>query len=293
VSWRDFRRSDEARELGVLAAGFVGGWLIVRLSGSRGTVLRMSPPAEWLSAWAKLAAHAWRTFAPQYFVVFAVGCALLGAGALALRGVDAEGRQALRGGAALVVAAGGYFAYVGSLAWLRINDYDYRYTKPALLCLAVALLGIGVAGANAVFARVPPRAMAWAAAVTLVVVSAARYGLPSMERVRTLLNARIGQLTPELLGSGATHFAGGYWTVWPAVFHANWTRYEAGDDRQLFGVTDRSQPTEPLWRATDRATWRIAAKPDDPDAPRYLEQFKLAPLSEIGRTQSLVIYRAR
>jgi hypothetical protein len=40
---------------------------------------------------------------------------------------------------------------------------------------------------------------------------------------------------------------GDYWTVWPAVFHANLASYGQAGRRVVFGLSYRSDPTNPLW----------------------------------------------
>jgi hypothetical protein len=41
--------------------------------------------------------------------------------------------------------------------------------------------------------------------------------------------------------------AGDYWTVWPAVFHANMVLYERAGHVGVFGLTYRSDQTDKMW----------------------------------------------
>ena len=130
---------------------------------------------------------------------------------------------------------------VGSLEWVRLNQYAPRYSLPSLLMLAVA--------AGIVFAAPMRRrstslcAAAWLGVYALALLS---YGRPSLDGVKVRLDLRWGAMTFEVVRSGARVVAGEYWTVWPAVFHANYTLHGSGAP-QVFGLTYRSAATNDLW----------------------------------------------
>jgi hypothetical protein len=54
-------------------------------------------------------------------------------------------------------------------------------------------------------------------------------------------------LTPDVVNTGAAVIAGDYWTVWPAVFHANLAIGVRSDRPPIYGLTFRSGPTDNLW----------------------------------------------
>src|SRR5205807_9577279 len=88
------------------------------------------------------------------------------------------------------------------------------------------------------------------------------FGLPSWRRLNEGLDVRFGALTPEILRSHVDVISGEYWTVWPAVFHANLAAYRAGANVTVYGLTYRSEATDDLWRSKHLRTI-VGAKPSD------------------------------
>jgi hypothetical protein len=83
---------------------------------------------------------------------------------------------------------------------------------------------------------------------------------------------------------------GDYWDVWPAVFHANWVRFERREPGQLWGITGRSGATERLWRPALDASARVCAPVGFEDLERRVAKHRLGPLTPIGRAGALDVF---
>jgi hypothetical protein len=90
----------------------------------------------------------------------------------------------------------------------------------------------------------------------------------------------LGQYTPNIIQSGATHIVGDYWNVWTATFHANMALYEMGSDRRIWGVTVRSGPTEIFWSQIPPDKMRLAAVQGDPAVTYILNMYSFPPVTE-------------
>jgi hypothetical protein len=100
------------------------------------------------------------------------------------------------------------------------------------------------------------------AATAVAAMVGAVYGVPSIARVSRRLDADLGRMTPEVITTGATAIAGDYWTVWPAVFHANLALARAHSDRHVYAVTYRSDATDALWYRP-HGSILVVGRPDD------------------------------
>ena len=115
-------------------------------------------------------------------------------------------------------------------------------------------------------------------------------GWPSTGRLRTSLDRCYGAYSQEILRDGVTHFAGTYWTVWPAVFHVNLRLHGMGSDRKIWGITDRSEDTRDLWDTfTDRAN--LIGAPSDQDITPYLDGFDVM-TEDVQTHNQLRLYRS-
>jgi hypothetical protein len=85
------------------------------------------------------------------------------------------------------------------------------------------------------------------AALVLIALTLLEYGVPSRRRLEAVIDARLGALTPDVISSGATVIGGDYWTVWPAVFHAD-LRLHRSRGPTVYGFTYRSAPTDDRWK---------------------------------------------
>jgi hypothetical protein len=124
--------------------------------------------------------------------------------------------------------------------------YSPRYVFTSLFLFAMAAAVLTVSPFQTVS---PDRATQAAVAATLCVfvTAAVVYGFPSRGRVQRDMDAKFGAYTQDIIDSHATLVAGDYWTVWPAVFHANLMLYRRHEPRMIYGLGYRSGPTGDLW----------------------------------------------
>jgi hypothetical protein len=165
-----------------------------------------------------------------------------------------------------------------------------RYFTPAIVLVQLAVATMTVAP---IALAVGVRGSAWLrrSAVALLLASiACLNGVPSVDRVRADLDRTLGQLTPDLLAGGSTHFAGDYWTVWKAVFHANLVLHERSPGQKVWGLSHRSLPTQSQWSGVAPNALRIATVPGDAEAEPYLRQYKFPPLRRAARVGRLDIW---
>lgn len=138
-------------------------------------------------------------------------------------------------------------------------------------------------------ARMARSARPAAAAAFLLVPAAAlaAYGPPSLSSVRADLDRVAGLHTSDVLAARCDLVAGAYWSVWPAVFDASLALRERGEERRVWGITHRSNPTVPQWNALPRESLRICRPSGEKkDAERWLRAYHLWPvrLVETRRT---------
>jgi hypothetical protein len=224
----------------IIALGTAGGILASRLVNVPATSTALVPISEWPHAWSELLGSAWRVTAHASLLGPTLVVAALGALALWRQGQ----RPALRAAAAAAGIGLANWIAVGTFEWVRLNLYYPRYLLPSFLMLAVAGAILCTAPARRHF-----RALGAGAGLALAAFALFLYGAPSLGRLERSLDERLGQMTPDILSSHATLVAGSYWTVWPAVFHANMRRYREHEDGQILGLTYRSAATDPLWLA--------------------------------------------
>jgi len=246
-------------------------------------------------AYATLAANTWRHFLSgtlwkEWMAVFLVALISL---------FSRAGRRALRASAVaagcLFAAAVCHFAVIGMLDWVAHNGFNPRYATTSVIMLQCAV---------AVFAGMQwhtvlgDRKAAIATAGLIIVLAVAvvlKFGPPSPRGVRVILDKRFGTCTNDVLTSGCTHICGDFWKVWPAVFHVNMVLHEQGSRRRVWGITNRSEPTQDKWRTIPMEQWRVAVPIKDPKnkADWWIEYFKLPPLEEIERLKTIRVCRPR
>lgn len=252
----------------LLRRGSVGAWTALGLGTAAGitaarlvdappTTTALIPIDEWPQAWLTLlrSTWVWLAHAPLLWLVLA-GTLLTAIGLQRSGG----GRQ-LRVAAVALGAALMHWVAVGSFEWVRLNQYVPRYSLPSLLMLAVAAAIVFAAPMRRRYGSIC--AGAWLGVYALALLS---YGKPSLGGVKVRLDLRVGGMTAEVIRSGARVFAGEYWIVWPAIFHANYTLYGSGAP-QVFGLTHRSAVTNDLW--LDRGPILVATAPGDGAAAKH------------------------
>lgn len=234
---------------------------------------------------------AWATLLSRSVVYLSAPLLLAGLGLLVLLAVR-RSRPAVSAGLCLLAMALANLGAMGLTHWAQVNSWSLRYVSEALLALgmlAPALLFILLLEGR------PERWQRTANAAMLALllgVTALRYGVPSVDRARGSLDV-FGGATEELLASGSTHLLGGYWRVWPAVFHANLVRWERGERKPLWGITVRSAPTEPLWRPKDWTGARIAVLEGNERAAEDIRRLAALPTLHLAEDRGDVrIYTA-
>lgn len=245
--WSLFPRGKTWLVLASLAAAFSLSMLLCWTWKYKATAFGAARPEVWPEAWSTLLSRSVNYLSPA--VVVAGVCLLL----VAAR----RSRLALSAGLCLVVMAFADLGVMGLTEWAAVNRWSLRYVTVELLALGMLapalLLILLLEGRPAQWQRTANALML----ILLLAVATLRYGAPSMSRARASLDV-FGTATDEIAESGATHLLGGYWRVWPAVFHANMVRWERGEKTPIWGITVRSVPTDPLWRPKDWSGARIA-----------------------------------
>lgn len=245
-------------------------------------------PQLWPKAWGEVVRSAGAVAGPTAWAKALAALAALGCVAIGLRARKPGTWAAVRPALVLVGAGLCYGQVVaGSHFAIGINGANFRYVWPALL---LAQLGVVCWAVVPVLNWCTDRwAKILAALVPLVLVAGATigFGLPSIAGVRADLHVRIGKDTPSLLRLGATHFAGDYWRVWPAVLHANMLLYDAGADRVIWGVSSRAEVTMDQWSVVANA--RYACVEADPRARQTFRHFSFPSLRAVARDGELVV----
>ncbi len=271
-----------------LAVGQAAFRLWPRLTGSEPLIDASTlPPDAWLHAWGGFLQNAWREAGDWRAIIGA--CAAVG---LALLAAVPRLRPALPGAVlralALCLAALAYALFAGSLRWVMNNAFHWRYLAPsaALVHLAaVSLLAEALVRLRSVARPAAALALALVPAAAL-----AASGSPSLARVRADLEARAGRLTADILAARCDLVAGSYWSVWPAVWHAALVLRERGEDRRVWGISHRSNPTLAQW-------WRLRGKDlricvptgEDGEAELWLRSYYLWPVRDLERRRLLTV----
>jgi hypothetical protein len=269
------------RELSIASVGLAVGGLARRLATAPPTTTDFAAPAVWPEAWRHLAQNSFAELAhPLALVAVIVVAASATARLLASGRVGEWSRGAL---AALIVAAV-YALAVGTLEHVRLNDYFARYVYPSQLLAAVAM-----AFPIVWMVRRPLHAAALGTAACAIITIAV-YGAPSMKRLNRTIDEQMGSYSADVLAARATVIAGDYWTVWPAVFHANLTSYRNGTFVTVYGLTYRSEPTNALWSGATRARGVVvaAARSDETVNP-WLSRLNV-PIAFLGYRRSLALF---
>jgi hypothetical protein len=100
-------------------------------------------------------------------------------------------------------------------------------------------------------------------------------------------------LTEDVLAAGCTHIAGNYWTVWPAVFHANLTLHERGESRTVWAVTFLAQPASRLWRDTPQSSRCACIPAGDTGGETWLTSFGFRNFRDVERRPTVRVLRRR
>jgi hypothetical protein len=209
------------------------------------------------------------------------------------------GRRALRASAVaagcLSSAALCHFAAIGMLDWVAYNGFNPRYATTSVIMLQCALAVFAGMQWHAVLGDRKAAIATAGLVIVLAVAVVLKFGPPSPRGVRVILDKRFGTCTNDVLTSGCTHICGDFWKVWPAIFHVNMVLHEQGSRRRVWGITNRSEPTQDKWRSIPMEQWRVAVPIKDPKnkADWWIKYFKLPPLEEIERLKTIRVCRPR
>jgi hypothetical protein len=267
------QQSDLTRLLPCLSLGALGGWLVMRASPDpESTRLGLIQPAEWPRAWTHFVLATHRLIPPNPYQLLWLIIPAVAAVILLLTLAIPQATRYFRLAAVLAAVGLMNWFFMGTLIWVRSNAYFPRYAYPALL-FATAALAVLEAPLLEMTAG-SKRALVILTILMFAVVDY-RYGTPSIARVRQVLDQRFGQLTEEILTTHAAVVAGNYWTVWPAVFHANLVLYERGEQEVVYGLTDRSYVTDQLWADIPRNQLCVAGPVNDVKTGEYMDQARI------------------
>jgi hypothetical protein len=229
----------------------------------------------------------------------AAACALAAAGLLTSTGIAVTRRRWPAYPLVAAVSVLGLsglteFLFIGTREWPAENDRHPRYII-GFLVSAQLILGLAAVFPFANCAAGRGRWVIFGAAAAILLGGATvRYGFPSPWRPRTDLDANFGQLTPDIVAADLDAIGGDYWTVWPAVFHANM----AGPprNRPLIGITGRCGVFRPQWERIYPAGMRVGVKDTQNELTSFSSEAKRCGLTapvRIGTQGGLAVYSTR
>ncbi len=284
---RRIARSTRFQALFVLAIGFGMGFWLTDLSPHHQTAYDAIPRSKWPHAWYRLVETTVELLGPDHWPLFLAAAALLAVS------IDQamERRRPWREATSLLAAALLVALFMGTRRWVEINLYDPRYFMPSVILIQGALsLLIVVPFAERLSLDWRRRLTRLVAPALLILSVAQVYGWPSVRGVRSDLD-QFGAMTRDLIDADCDELAGDYWTVWPAVFHAELTRYEQHRNRRIYGATFRGQPASKYWWHSPQHS-RCACVPlNDPYGENWLGAFGFHNFREVGRRPSIRILR--
>jgi hypothetical protein len=301
--WIWIRRSthrETVLALGVLAAGAAGCALLRLL-----TPVSEDPVSngfmrwqKWTTGWAELAYTTWRDiFLPSWIKALAliVGASL----ALAVRAVRRQAGAPLRMVLALLIGGLVYGLFMGTLKWVELNHFCYKYMIPLVFFADVAL---AIAVAAPLLGVLRPRThkvVGLLAVPALLLLVAGVHGKPSRSRARADLarspwDPDVVTQAQDLVDMRATHLVGSYGHVWMRVFHANLLLYERGEERIIWGVTGRCIPTWHQWGRMPPEDLCVAAIAADLEVNGEADGFLRAyfpPLTLVDKRRQVCVFR--
>jgi hypothetical protein len=136
------------------------------------------------------------------------------------------------------------------------------------------------------------RALSVLAVPTLFAAALLNFGAPSPQAVRDGIDRKFGKYSADLAGARCTHFAGGYWNVWPTVFHANLILHEQRAPRTIWGITYRGEVTQQDWRDLPAEDMRVAVPAEgDREASFFLNQFGFERTTVVSKLPTISLLR--
>lgn len=270
----------------VLLAGTGIGLALAGLSDTPTPLGGLSPGAMLPAAAASLK-NVWLRAGQMPWAIAAALLLVAGAVLLAWPAMRARAAWPARESLGLIAAATCSLVLVASRTWVKANGFGERYVFP---CVVFAFTAAVLWGLGPLSTWLRPRVKAWGRPTVVLVLPAlavVAYGLPSVDRVRRLLN-HAPQRNRELVELGATHLAGNYWEVWPSVFYVNLLHHERGDGKVIWGLTARGSATRAEALAVPRDRVRIGVALDDGLAGHFMQDFE--PVERVARTSQVELY---
>ncbi len=268
-------------------------WAFARFGPHAVTPLNPLRLRRWPHAWAALAGRAWGVWLSNPPSAALLAPALVGVALIAAPSWREQAGRALRGAAVLIYTAVIYFLEVSASSWVQTNEYAVRYLYPSFMMFHAALAVLSAVAAAALLGRWAEPVVRLGSLPLLCAGALWAFGGPSLARVRADLDRTLGQRTADVLEARCTHLAGDHWTVWPAVFHANWKLYEAGRRKVIVGISDH-------------AASLLAARPPGPpdqlrvcvplgdneakEAQKYLQTYSFPKLAPLGRYGTIELF---
>jgi len=236
------------------------------------------PPWRWPAVWFEFGKYFWLDYLRQSWgmaiaSLLAVGVIVRLARRGKIRGMNAAAANLM---ASSVVS----FLLIGSLSHIQYTEFDPRFGLQSMMLLQVGAVAWALLPIHALLSVSGRRALMATGMILFLGAPLYLYGWPSLARVRADLDGTLGQYTPDIIQSGATHIVGDYWNVWTATFHANMALYRMGSDRRVWGVTVRSGPTEIFWSQIPPDRMRLAALQGDPAVSYILNMYSFPPVTE-------------
>ncbi len=238
----------------MLAIGVLLGVLMSSAADAPHTTSATMPLSQWPAGWLELTRKAVTVFGSQPRLIATLVLSLAGAAAAA---VTRGSRRTLRISASCLAIAIVYGLIVGTFEWVRLNLFYPRYVFPSLMFMGLAVATTLLAP----FHRYP-RVKAGVCGLMLVAVTMVTAGMPSLQAIEHDFDERFGRMSEAVVQRGARLIGGEYWTVWPAVFHANLTLARHGSSDMVYGLAYRLAPTDPIWRSMSAPVVLVAAPHD-------------------------------
>jgi len=270
-------------------------WAFARFGPLPGTSLNPLPVSRWPHAWWALTREAWDVWSSTPPSAALLPPALVGVVLIAAPSRREQAGRALRGAAALICCSLVYFFEVGISRWVQWNEFNVRYLFPSFMMFHAALAILSAVAAAALLGRWVEPVVRLGSLPLLCAGALWAFGGPSLARVRADLDQTLGQRTPDVLEARCTHIAGYYWTVWPAVFHANWKLYEAGEHTVIIGVSEHSGSLLAARPPGPPEQLRVCVPVGDKDAEEaqnYLQRYSFPKLEPRGRHGTIELFVA-
>jgi hypothetical protein len=281
-------RSELIRHLALIGASFAVGYILMCLPwDAEPTRLGTLPMQAWPRTLAKLVWVQWCFLTPHHWPFFLLGVGLAGLAYLGVSEPRLRDPLVWRSATVLLGCAAVFVLFMATREWMQLNMCNWRYTHPAVFLVQAVAAILAVAPMHALLGD-RSRPVALATAPLLLVGALLHYHAPSLAGIHHDLDDHLGVYTADVLDARCTHVAGGYWRVWPIVFHANLALRERHEPRTIWGIGPRGRGTQPCWRDLPIDRLRIAVPVGDmKEAEGYLRRQGVPALEVIEKRATI------